>query len=124
MGDLNDNPNNSSLKKFLKTEGDKNQVGFKGLYNPMEGFFKKGLGSNAYRDSWSLFDQIIVSQPLLEDDYSSYRFFKAGIFNDQFLITQKGQFKGYPFRSFSWGGFTGGYSDHFPVYVHVIKEVE
>ncbi len=122
MGDLNDNPNNNSLKKVLKTKGDKKRVGFKGLYNPMEGFFKKGLGSNAYRDSWSLFDQIIVSQPLLEDDYSSYRFFKAGIFNAQFLITKKGQFKGYPFRSFSWGGFTNGYSDHFPVYVHVIKE--
>lgn len=124
MGDLNDNPNNSSLKQVLKTKADKNSVGFKGLYNPMEAFFKKGLGSNAYRDSWSLFDQIIVSQPLLEDDFSSYRFYKAGIFNAQFLITKKGQFKGYPFRSFSWGGFTGGYSDHFPVYVHVIKEVE
>lgn len=124
MGDLNDNPNNSSLKKVLKAKGDKNRIGFKGLYNPMEGFFKKGLGSNAYRDSWSLFDQIIISQPLLEDDYSSYRFFKAGIFNAQFLITKKGQFKGYPFRSFSWGGFTNGYSDHFPVYVHVIKETK
>ena len=33
-------------------------------------------------------------------------------------------YKGYPFRSFSYGGFTGGYSDHFPVYVHVIKEVK
>ena len=124
MGDLNDNPNNSSLKKVLKAKGDKNRIGFKGLYNPMEGFFKKGLGSNAYRDSWSLFDQIIISKPLLEDDYYSYRFFKAGIFNAQFLITKKGQFKGYPFRSFSWGGFTNGYSDHFPVFVHVIKEVE
>lgn len=124
MGDLNDNPNNSSLKKVLKAKGDKKRVGFKGVYNPMESFFKKGLGSNAYRDAWSLFDQILVTKPLLEDDYSSFRFYKAGIFNAQFLITKKGQFKGYPFRSFSWGGFTGGYSDHFPVYVHVIKEIK
>jgi len=123
MGDLNDNPNNSSLKKVLKAKGDKKRVGFKGVYNPMESFFKKGLGTNAYRDAWSLFDQILITKPLLEDDYSSFRFYKAGIFNAQFLITKKGQFKGYPFRSFSWGGFTGGYSDHFPVYVHVIKEV-
>ena len=124
MGDLNDNPTNSSLKKVLKTIGDKKKVGFKELYNPMEGFFKKGLGSNAYRDAWSLFDQIIVSKPLLEEDYSSYRYYKAGIFNAQFLITKKGQFKGYPFRSFSWGGFTNGYSDHFPVFVHLIKEID
>ena len=124
MGDLNDNPTNSSLKKVLKTKGDKKKVGFKELYNPMEGFFKKGLGSNAYRDAWSLFDQIIVSKPLLEEDYSSFRFYKAGIYNAQFLITKKGQYKGYPFRSFSWGGFTDGYSDHFPVFVHLIKEIK
>ena len=124
MGDLNDNPTNSSLKKVLKTKGDKRKVGFKELYNPMEGFFKKGLGSNAYRDAWSLFDQIIVSKPLLEEDYSSFRFYKAGIYNAQFLITKKGQYKGYPFRSFSWGGFTDGYSDHFPVFVHLIKEIK
>ena len=124
MGDLNDNPTNSSLKKVLKTKGDKRKVGFKELFNPMESFFKKGLGSNAYRDAWSLFDQIIVSKTLLEEDYSSFRFYKAGIFNAQFLITKKGQYKGYPFRSFSWGGFTGGYSDHFPVFVHVIKEIQ
>ena len=124
MGDLNDNPNNTSLKKVLKAKGYKKRVGFKEIYNPMESFFKKGLGSNAYRDAWSLFDQILITKPLLEDDFSSFRFYKAGIFNAQFLITKKGQFKGYPFRSFSWGGFTGGYSDHFPVYVHVIKEVK
>ncbi|MDA8591408.1 endonuclease/exonuclease/phosphatase family protein [Flavobacteriaceae bacterium] len=124
MGDLNDNPTNSSLKKVLKAKGDKKRVGFKDIYNPMESFFKKGLGSNAYRDAWSLFDQILITKPLLDDDYSSFRFYKAGIFNAQFLITKKGQFKGYPFRSFSWGGFTNGYSDHFPVYVHVIKEIK
>ena len=124
MGDLNDNPTNTSLKKVLRAKGDKKRVGFKDIYNPMESFFKKGLGSNAYRDAWSLFDQFLVTKPLLDDDYSSFRFYKAGIFNAQFLITKKGQFKGYPFRSFSWGGFTNGYSDHFPVYVHVIKEIK
>ena len=123
MGDLNDNPTNSSLKKFLKTSGNKSTVEYKGLFNPMEIFFKKGLGSNAYRDAWSLFDQIIVSKSLLGNDYSSFKFYKAGIFNEQFLITKKGQYKGYPFRSFSWGGFTDGYSDHFPVFIHLIKEI-
>ena len=124
MGDFNDNPTNASFKKVLKSKKNRESVGLKGLYNPMEGFFKAGLGSNAYRDAWSLFDQILVTQPLLEEDFSSFRFYKAGIFNKQFLISKKGRYKGYPFRSFSYGGFTGGYSDHFPVYVHVIKEVD
>ena len=29
------------------------------------------------RDAWSLFDQILVTQPLLEEDFSSFRFYKA-----------------------------------------------
>lgn len=123
MGDLNDDPTNSSLKDVLKAEKDKEKVKLKGIYNPMEGFFKKGLGSNAYRDAWSLFDQILITKPLLDKDYSTFRFYKAGIFNKQYLTNKKGRYKGYPFRSFADGGFTNGFSDHFPVYVHIIKEV-
>lgn len=33
-------------------------------------------------------------------------------------------YKGYPFRGWSDGGFSGGFSDHFPVYVYVIKEIQ
>lgn len=123
MGDFNDNPTNSSIKKILKAKRKKETVGFKGIYNPMEAFYKKGLGSNAYADSWSLFDQIMLSQPFLEKDYSSFRFYKAGIFNKNYLVNKKGRFKGYPFRSFAEGGFTNGFSDHFPVYIYLIKEV-
>ncbi len=124
MGDLNDDPTNSSLKDVLKAENNIEDVGLKGIYNPMENMFKKGLGSNAYRDAWSLFDQILFTQPLLERDFSSYRFYKAGIFNKQYLTNKKGRYKGYPNRSFADGNFTDGYSDHFPVYVYVIKEVD
>lgn len=124
MGDLNDNPNNESVKEVLKAEKDKEDVGLKGIYNPMENFFKEGLGSNAYRDSWSLFDQILITKPFLEKDYSSFRFYKAGIYNKNYLVNKKGRWKGYPFRSFADGGFTDGFSDHFPVYVYLIKEVD
>jgi hypothetical protein len=123
MGDMNDNPNNPSLKGALKTQRKRKKVGFKGLYNPYENFFRNGLGTTAYRDNWSLFDQIIISKPLLEKDYSSFRYYKAGIFNKNYLITSTGKYKGYPFRSWNNGGFSNGYSDHFPVYMYVIKEV-
>ena len=123
MGDLNDDPTNASLKEVLKAEQKIKKVGLKGIYNPMENMFKKGLGSNAYRDAWSLFDQILFTQPLLERDFSSYRFYKAGIFNKHYLTNKKGRYKGYPLRSFADGGFTNGFSDHFPVYVYLIKEV-
>jgi hypothetical protein len=123
MGDLNDDPTNTSVKDVLKAKKDKEDVKLKGIYNPMESFFKQGLGSNAYRDAWSLFDQIMITKPLLEKDFSSFRFFKAGIFNKQYLTNKKGRYRGYPLRSFADGGFTNGFSDHFPVYVIVIKEV-
>ncbi|OIQ29269.1 MAG: endonuclease [Bacteroidetes bacterium MedPE-SWsnd-G2] len=124
MGDLNDNPTNKSVKDILKAKGEKENVKLKGIFNPMEGFAKDGLGSNAYRDSWSLFDQIMFTQPLLEKEYSSFRYYKAGIFNTNYLISKSGRYKGYPFRSFSNGTFTDGYSDHFPVFVYVVKEIE
>ncbi len=122
-GDLNDNPTDASVKTILKAEKNQNRVGLKGIYNPYESFFKNGIGTTAYRDNWSLFDQILLTKPLLEKDYSSFQFYKAGIFNRQYLITKTGTYKGYPFRSWSNGGFSDGFSDHFPVYVYVIKEV-
>ena len=124
MGDLNDDPTNASIKDVLKTQKDKEKVTFKGIYNPYEAMFKNGIGTTAYRDAWSLFDQIMMTEPLLEKDFSTYRFYKAGIFNENFLTQKSGRFKGYPFRSFGYSGFTDGYSDHFPVYVYLIREVE
>ena len=124
MGDLNDNPTNASVKNVLKAKRKKKNVDLKGIYNPMEELAKKGLGSNAYRDAWSLFDQILFTKPLLDKDYSSFRFYKAGIFNKHYLTNKIGRYKGYPLRSFADGGFTDGFSDHFPVYAYIIKEVK
>ncbi|GAA4941395.1 endonuclease [Algibacter agarivorans] len=122
MGDLNDNPNNASVKKILKAKKSKN-VGLKGIYNPFINFYKNGIGTTAYRDAWSLFDQIMVTKPLLEKDYASFQFYKAGVFNKNYIITKSGTYKGYPLRSFGYDGFNNGFSDHFPVYVYLIKEV-
>ncbi len=88
----------------------------------MEEMFKNGLGTLAWRDGWNLFDQMIISAELTKKDYTSYRFYKAGIYNKSYLANSKGQYKGYPYRSFGNGSFTGGYSDHFPVFVYLVKE--
>lgn len=123
MGDLNDDPTSPSVKKIMKASGKRARVKGKMIYNPMEPIFKKGIGTLAYRDGWNLFDQILVTAPLVERDFSSYRFYKAGIFNENYLSNPKGRYKGYPYRSFVNGGYTGGYSDHFPVYIYLIREV-
>jgi hypothetical protein len=125
MGDLNDDPTNESVKKVLKAKKNRKKVPFKGIYNPYEKMFTdKGFGTTAYRDALSLFDQILMTQPLIEKDFSSFRFWKAGIYNPTYMFNKRGRYKGYPLRSFSNGSFTDGFSDHFPVYVYLIKEVQ
>ncbi len=122
MGDLNDNPTNESVKLIMRARGDEQRLRKGDFYNPMYKMYKQGLGSNAWRDTWSLFDQAIVSQGLLGDDYRSLKFFKAVIFNEGFLIQKEGRYKGYPWRTFGGGVWMGGYSDHFPVYLLLLKE--
>lgn len=123
MGDLNDDPTSASVKKVLKPKASRSQTSLKGLYNPMEQLFRDGHGTLAWRDRWNLFDQMLVSKELIVPDYKSYRLYKAGIFNKRYLTHTSGRYKGYPLRSLSNGKFTGGYSDHFPVYLYLIKEV-
>ena len=122
MGDLNDDPTNPSVKDYLNAKRKSNDLQMKELYNPMEDLAKQGYGSLAYRDSWNLFDQIIISTELTKKDFSSYRFYKAGIYNKTYLVNAHGRYKGYPYRSFASGSYTGGYSDHFPVYIYLVKE--
>jgi len=125
MGDFNDDPTNSSIKKVLQAKGKKSEINKRDLYNPYEDMFRRGFNTLKYRGKINLFDMILISSPLLdkgEKDFSSYKMFKAMIFNKRFLTNKKGKYKGYPFRSFSNGRYTGGYSDHYPVYMYLIKE--
>ena len=125
IGDFNDDPTNSSFKKVLKTKEDKRLLKPKDIYNPYEKLYKKGYNSSGYRDNINLFDQILMSASFVASnrkEYANFKFFQAKIFNKGFLITKEGRYKGYPFRSFSYGKYIGGYSDHYPVYVYLIKE--
>jgi len=120
MGDFNDDPNNKSIKKHLKTLSKKDGATIKSLFNPMEIMHSKGVGSLAWRDGWNLFDQIIVSTELTKTDFSSYRYYKAGVYNKSYLSQKEGQYNRYPYR-FNTDSLNG-YSDHFPIYLYLIKE--
>lgn len=127
MGDFNDDPINDSFKKVLKTKAKRDHLQNSDLYNPYENMFKQGFNTLGYRDNINLFDQILISPNLLNStknkkDFSHYKMYKSGIFNKRFLTQKTGRYKSYPFRSFSNGQYTGGYSDHYPVYMYFIKE--
>lgn len=121
MGDFNDDPFNDSFKKILKTKDQYTYSENTDLINPMETLYKKGYGSLAYGDSWNLFDQFFFTASLLTDS-ESYRFWQARIFNPLYLTTPEGRYKGYPLRTYAGGTYLGGYSDHFPVYIYLIKK--
>ena len=123
MGDLNDNPSNKSLTEGLKAKGSIDELQPGDMYNVMYSLYKKGIGSNAWRDTWSLFDQQIVSQGFLGKDYSTYKFYTAKVYNKVDLTQKSGRFKGYPWRTYVGGEYHGGYSDHFPSFIIIAKEL-
>ena len=124
MGDLNDDPVSYSIKNVMLTEGDITKVQPGQLYNPMEKHFLQGIGTLAWRDSWNLFDQFMCTSTMVEtgSDFSTYKLFKAKVFNEAYLKGATGSFAGYPFRTYVGSNWQGGFSDHFPVYLYLIKE--
>jgi hypothetical protein len=124
MGDLNDDPDNDSVLKHLRAKGKKDKLLPGDLYNTMWDLYKSGVGSLAYRGQWNLFDQIIVSQGLLNNNMESWELYATHIFNENFLVTQEGRYAGYPYRTMSGGTYIGGYSDHFPTYIILVKKVQ
>jgi hypothetical protein len=121
MGDLNDGTYNKSVKEGIGAKLKKSEVKEFGVYNPFEQMAKEGNASLFYRDAGDIFDQIMVSETLIRKDYSTYEYWKAGIYNKPFMITKTGQYKGYPLRH---GANEVGFSDHFPVYIYLIKEAK
>ena len=121
MGDLNDGSYNKSVKEGVGAKRKKEEVKQFGVYNPFEQMAKEGNASLFYRDAGDIFDQIMVSETLIKKEYGGFQYWKAGVYNKPFMITTVGQYKGYPLRH----SMTEiGFSDHFPVYVYLIKEVK
>ncbi|MEX6685993.1 endonuclease/exonuclease/phosphatase [Danxiaibacter flavus] len=122
MGDLNDDPVNNSVTKGLRANGHANALRAGELYNPWLEKYRKGIGTLAYQDAWSLFDQIILSQGWLNQQQDGIFFYKAHVFNESFLTENIGKYKGYPMRTWDGLSYRGGYSDHFPTYVVILKK--
>lgn len=112
MGDFNDNPVNVSVKKHLVNST---------FYNPMERLIATGNGTLNYKKTWHLFDQIIFSKNFIEVESDKHSFKYAEVYDKQFLKIWKGKLKGNPFRTYIGKWYQGGFSDHFPVYVYLMK---
>jgi len=121
MGDLNDSPTDESCAKVIGAKAKPEEVEKGGMFNPWIAFYKKGLGTLAYQDTWGLFDQIMISYGFLNNPNGRIHYSDAQVFNKSFMIEKDGQYKGYPKRSFSGNVWNNGYSDHFPTVIYLTK---
>lgn len=124
MGDLNDDPVSPSLTKVLGSKGDIDKVNPNEMYNPWVEMYKKGMGTSPYQDAWGLFDQVLCSGAWLDKEQLGYHYYKKVLFNREFMVQKTGKWRGYSKRT--WDGITYnyGYSDHFPVYLIMLKKIK
>ena len=127
MGDMNDDPKDPSMSVALgakrKIEEVKEQAD---LYNPFWDIHASGTGTLMYDGAWNLFDQIILSNSLLNQkgqrDYSTLKLWQPQIFRRDYLFQQEGKYKGNTLRTHAGGVWLNGYSDHLPTLVYLVKE--
>ena len=123
MGDLNDDPVSASLTKVLKCKDDVADVKSGELFNPWVTMYKSGIGTLAYQDAWGLFDQIVIGHKWLDKKQDGFFFQRQFIFNREFMTENVGRYKGYPMRTWDGLSYRGGYSDHFPTYLVLLKKM-
>ncbi|MGK6344120.1 endonuclease/exonuclease/phosphatase family protein [Chryseobacterium sp. DT-3] len=109
-GDFNENPDDENLVKILYDNKHE-----KVLVNPFQELFNTRNYSTFHYKSGLLYDQIIISKSLFDNDALNFQ--SAHIFNSEKISSQVRNFEGRPFRTYAGTRYLGGYSDHFPVFV-------
>ena len=126
MGDYNDYPTNKSIMEGLRAKGRVEDMQSDDFFNPMWKMHKNGEGTNYYRDVKGVLDQCIITKALLKDEkdpFATYQMYKPVVHSKEFLKQHDGRYNGYPWRSFAGGVWLAGYSDHFPVYLILLKKI-
>jgi len=117
-GDLNDNPTDKSLVDGLQVLEPKKPLEEKRLYDLAIIPYKNGEGSLYYK-SWDMFDQIIVSTPLLTGENGlQVESPKQTVIKHDWMLYHPKKGEPRPNRT-SAGKYYGGYSDHLPVYIEI-----
>ncbi len=121
MGDFNDNPADKSIAQILDAKTEPSAVKKNELYNPWADIYKTGAGTETYKHSWNLFDQVIISGAFLQNKNHKLHYNKAEIYKPDFIIDHYKGHEGEPHRSFVGTYWINGYSDHFPVILYLAR---
>lgn len=121
MGDFNDTPVNKSIHQILRAKGQHEQQPGD-LVNLLIEEHKKGEGTHVHDEKWEVFDQMIVSQGLLQGK-NGLEVMKnnAFILRDKRLIHTFDDGDQIPNSSYSGDYYHGGFSDHLPVYLYLTE---
>ena len=127
MGDMNDDPTNKSMHEGLCAKEDIDKVKAGEMYNPWYNTLVLGhTGTLKYNGSWNLFDQIVMTPNLLNQngkkDFTTLKYISHQIFRRDYLFQDTGKYKGNTKRTTAGGVWLDGYSDHLPVVVYLAKE--
>jgi len=122
MGDFNDYPNDRSLNETLRAVGKTIEAKNGRLFNLMFEIAEKHDGSHKYQGHWGALDQVIVSSLMLQEGHSlRVENNSATIFKNPFLLKEDERWMGTkPSRTYEGFKYTGGFSDHLPVFVDLI----
>ena len=110
MGDFNDQPQNKSLKESLRGNPERGVelVNLSAAWSP--------TGTLKYQQSWQIFDQILVSDYLLQPQGLHTTGKEATIVRLPFLFEKDTKYKGSRlFRTYLGYKYKGGFSDHLPI---------
>ncbi|MFA8300159.1 MAG: hypothetical protein ACEPOV_08360 [Hyphomicrobiales bacterium] len=126
MGDFNDEPDSESLLEITGTKSDtiyypENKYIYNSfLFNP-----KPNKGSIKRKGRWYYFDQILFSSPFISNSSLTIKNSKAKLVEECFLLEEDPKYPGYrPSRTYNGMRYNGGYSDHLPVYIDIIRTKE
>ncbi|MBS1686253.1 MAG: endonuclease/exonuclease/phosphatase family protein [Bacteroidetes bacterium] len=120
MGDLNDNPIDSSVSFILGAQELIEHPQTLALYDLMLKPYKAGQYSLKYKDENDVFDQFIVTGSLLDGVSTPQVTTPEGrILRQDWMLFKHPKYGPMPNRTYSGPIWHGGYSDHLPVYIDV-----
>jgi predicted extracellular nuclease len=126
MGDLNDEPESDPVVKGFGACLTYDTLCNNNFVNITAILKQKGQGSYKYQGVWGIIDQIIVSRSLIAKKHKLYTTpASASVFSADFLLESDDAFVGKkPFRTFQGYRYHGGFSDHLPVYIDLLENLD
>jgi len=110
MGDFNDEPSNKSISEYLMQDD---------FYNLHATYENTKNGTVNHQGDWMVFDQIIVSNSLLDDNTYELSKKSGKVYTSNDITFTHRDGNKVPSRTYGGPKYYGGTSDHYPVYMTI-----